>query len=154
MFDHYYCINSKKTHQKLRKCLRTLFFSLTTIFLHAHSFYKYKRLSLSQSPGDQTKSFEISVVWDSQSVTSFTICMFVALQLARKQSRTVELRNVADSILFIHSKKICDQCLFDPVLHAISSIICDTHLSVDSFSSMSVTFVVYIKECRSGEFSH
>ena len=40
MFDRYYCINSKKTHQKLRKCLCTLFFSLTTIFLHAHAFYK------------------------------------------------------------------------------------------------------------------
>ena len=43
MFDRYYCINSKKTHQKLRKRLRTLFFSLTTIFLHAHAFYKYPR---------------------------------------------------------------------------------------------------------------
>ena len=27
MFDHYYCINSTKTQQKLRKCSRTLFFS-------------------------------------------------------------------------------------------------------------------------------
>ena len=43
LFDHYYCINSKKTHQKLRKCLRTLFSSLTTIFLRAHAFYKYPR---------------------------------------------------------------------------------------------------------------
>ena len=34
------------------------------------------------------------------------------LQLARKQSRTVELRNVNDSTLFIHSKNVCDQCLF------------------------------------------
>ena len=39
------CINSKKTHQKLRKCLRTLFFSLTTIFLCAHAFYKYPRFN-------------------------------------------------------------------------------------------------------------
>ena len=33
MFDHYYCINSIKTQQKLRKCLRTLFFS-HIIYLH------------------------------------------------------------------------------------------------------------------------
>ena len=97
------------------------------------TIWNYRRLSLSQSPGDQTKYFEISVVWDSQSVTSFTICMYVALQLARKQSRTVELRNVANSTLFIHSKNVCDQCLFDPVLHAISSSICDTHLSAWQF---------------------
>ena len=43
MFDRYYCINSKKTYRKLRKCLRTLFFSLTIIFLRAHAFYKYPR---------------------------------------------------------------------------------------------------------------
>ena len=43
MFDPYYCINSKKTHQKLRKYLHTLFFSLTTIFLRAHAFYEYPR---------------------------------------------------------------------------------------------------------------
>ena len=73
---------------------------------------KYRRLSLSQSPGYQTKYFEISVVWDSQSVTSFTFFMYVELQLARKQSRTVELRNVTDSTLFIHSQIGCDQCLF------------------------------------------
>ena len=36
----------------------------------------YRRLSLSQSPGDQTKYFELSVVWDSQFVTSFTLYMF------------------------------------------------------------------------------
>ena len=41
MFDRYYCINSKKTHKKLRKCLRTLIFSFTTILLCAHTFYKY-----------------------------------------------------------------------------------------------------------------
>ena len=39
---------------------------------HYCNFNTYRRLSLSQSPGDQTKYFEISVVWDSQSVTSFT----------------------------------------------------------------------------------
>ena len=33
MFDHCYWINSTTTHRKLRKCSRTLFFSLTTIFL-------------------------------------------------------------------------------------------------------------------------
>ena len=43
MFDSYYRINSKKIHQKLSKCLHTLFFSLTTIFLRAHAFYKYPR---------------------------------------------------------------------------------------------------------------
>ena len=32
--------------------------------------------SLSQSPGDQTKLFELSVVWDSQFVTSFTLYMY------------------------------------------------------------------------------
>ena len=36
----------------------------------------YRRLSLSQSPGDQTKCFELSVVWDSQFVTSFTLYMY------------------------------------------------------------------------------
>ena len=44
MFDRYHCINSKITHRKLRKCLRTLFFSHTTIFLRAHAFYKYPRI--------------------------------------------------------------------------------------------------------------
>ena len=43
MFDRYYNKNSKKTLKKLRKHLRTLFFSLTTIFLRAHAFYKYPR---------------------------------------------------------------------------------------------------------------
>ena len=41
MFDRYYCINSKKTHRKLRKCLRTLFllpFSYARTLLF---FYKY-----------------------------------------------------------------------------------------------------------------
>ena len=86
------------------------------MFLNEISSYKrlhiwiYRRLSLSQSPGYQTKYLEISVVWDSQSVKSFTFFMYVELQLARKQSRTVELRN--DSTLFIHSKIVCDQCLF------------------------------------------
>ena len=64
------------------------------------------------SPGYQTKYFEISVVWDSQSGMSFTLFMYVELKLERKESRTVELRNVIDSTLFIHSKNVCDQCLF------------------------------------------
>ena len=51
MFDHYYCINSKKTHLKLRKCLRTLFFSLTTIFLRAHVFFLYKYPRFGPWPG-------------------------------------------------------------------------------------------------------
>ena len=72
----------------------------------------YRQLSLSQSPGYQTKYFETSVVWDSQSVTSFTFFMYLELQLARKQSRTVELWNATDSTLFIHSKIVCEQCLF------------------------------------------
>ena len=41
MFDRYYCINLKETHRKLKKILHTLFFSLTTIFLRRHAFYKY-----------------------------------------------------------------------------------------------------------------
>ena len=41
MFDRSYCINSMTTHRKSRKCLRTLFFTLTTIFLRVHIFYKY-----------------------------------------------------------------------------------------------------------------
>ena len=41
MLCRYYCINSTTTHRKLRKCLRTFFFTLTTIFLRAHAFYKY-----------------------------------------------------------------------------------------------------------------
>ena len=35
------------------------------------------QLSLSQSPGDLTKYFELSVVWDSQFVTSFTLYMYM-----------------------------------------------------------------------------
>ena len=54
MFDRFYCINSKKTHRKLRKCLCTLFFSLTTIFLRAHAFYKYCRFG----PGPGTFSHD------------------------------------------------------------------------------------------------
>ena len=50
IFDRYYCISSKKTHRKLTKCLRTLFFSLTIIFLRAHSFYKYPRFGPWQDP--------------------------------------------------------------------------------------------------------
>ena len=42
-----------------------------------HHSCTYRRLSLSQSPGDQTKYFELSVVWDSQFVTSFTLYMFM-----------------------------------------------------------------------------
>ena len=38
--------------------------------------YIYRWLSLSQSPGDQTKYFELSVVWDSQFVMSFTLFMY------------------------------------------------------------------------------
>ena len=41
MFVRYYCINSTTTHRKLRKCSRSLFCSLTTIFLRGHAFYKY-----------------------------------------------------------------------------------------------------------------
>ena len=81
--------------------------------------------SLSHSPGDQTKYFEISVVWDNQSVTSFTFFMYVEFQLARKQSRTVELQNVTNSPLFTHSKNVWSM----PVLHAVSSSFCDTHLT-------------------------
>ena len=46
--------------------------------LYAQQFLllKYRQLSLSQSPGDQTKYFELSVVWDSQFVTSFTLYMY------------------------------------------------------------------------------
>ena len=36
----------------------------------------YRWLSLSQSPGDQTKYFELSVVWDSQFEMSFTLYMY------------------------------------------------------------------------------
>ena len=52
MFERYSCINSTTTHRKLRKCLRTLFFTLTTIFLRAHAFYKYPRF------GPWTGTFE------------------------------------------------------------------------------------------------
>ena len=43
MFDRYYGKNSKKTLRKFRKCVRTLFFCLTTIFLRTHAFYKHPR---------------------------------------------------------------------------------------------------------------
>ena len=52
------------------------------------------------------------------------------IQLARKQSITVELLNVTDSTLFIHSKNICYQCLFARrFLKSICDTRCDTHLS-------------------------
>ena len=38
-----YIHNHKNMKNSVRKCLRTLFFSLTTIFLRAHAFYKYPR---------------------------------------------------------------------------------------------------------------
>ena len=38
--------------------------------------FKYRWLSLSQSPGNQTKYFVLSVVWDSQFVKSFTLYMY------------------------------------------------------------------------------
>ena len=99
---------------KMSKCMKSIH-----VFLKLYSFISdrlrattYRWLSLSQSPGYQTKYFEISVVWDSQSVKSFTFFMNLELQLARKQFITVELRNVTDSTLLIHSKIVCDQCLF------------------------------------------
>ena len=39
---------------------------LSLLFTFCRSASNYRRLSLSQSPGDQTKYFELSVVWDSQ----------------------------------------------------------------------------------------
>ena len=50
-----------------------LLFSQKVIFEQA---VMYRRLSLSQSPGDQTKYFELSVVSDSQFVTPFTLYMY------------------------------------------------------------------------------
>ena len=47
-----------------------------SIFSWSIDFALYRRLSLSQIPGEQTKYFELSVVWDSQSVTSFTLYMY------------------------------------------------------------------------------
>ena len=44
--------------------------------LERNPYYIYRRLSLSQSPGDQTKYFELSVVWDNQFATSFTLYMY------------------------------------------------------------------------------
>ena len=93
----------------LFKRLRNMLAS--TIIFFKDTSCLYRQISLSQSSRDHTKCFEISVVWDSQSVTSFPFFMFMELQFARKQSRPVELQNVTDSALFIHSKNICDQCL-------------------------------------------
>ena len=49
-----------------------------TLYSHVSLSFcnSYRRLSLSQSPGDQTKCFELSVVWDSQFATSFTLYMY------------------------------------------------------------------------------
>ena len=69
--------------------------------------------------------------------------MYVELQLARKQSRTVELRNVTDVTLFIHSKTtVINACFARRFLKSV----CDKHLTTcHSFSSMSVTFVQTLK---------
>ena len=40
------------------------------------TFEKKIQATLSQSPGNQTKYFELSVVWDSQFVMSFTFYMY------------------------------------------------------------------------------
>ena len=52
------------------------FENLLTLIIKTFYGQKYRPLSLSQSPGDQTKYFELSVVWDSQFVTSFTLYMY------------------------------------------------------------------------------
>ena len=44
-------------------------------------YYQYTGDSLSQSLGDQTKYFEISVVRDSQSLMSFTFFMYMYVEL-------------------------------------------------------------------------
>ena len=49
---------------------------ITNRFNTSCKYANYRRLSLSQSPGDQTKYFELSGVWDSQCVTSFTLYMY------------------------------------------------------------------------------
>ena len=51
--------------------------SVLVLDLQLQTQYNYRRLSLPQSPGDQTKYFEISVVRDSQFVTSFTLYMYM-----------------------------------------------------------------------------
>ena len=94
----------------------------------------------------QNTYLEISVVWDIKSVMPFTFFRHVELQLARKQSRIVELRNVTDSTQLIHSKNVCDQCLFCtpfPQVYFWYALI-----NFTQFSSTSVTFVVYMKESR------
>ena len=63
---------------KLSKCLDieiVTHISLSYKWLNWY-IWKYRRISLSQSPGDQTKYFEVSVVWDSQCVTSFPLYMY------------------------------------------------------------------------------
>ena len=70
------------------------------------------------------------------SVTSFTIFMYVELQLARKQLA---------HCLYILKTPVINACFACRFLKSI----CNTHLSTwHSFSSTSVTFVVYIKERR------
>ena len=119
----------------------------------------YRRLSLSQRPGDQTKYFEISVVWDSQPVTSFIFSMYMYVELhiactciSQLCTRETPIRwfaylcvwmwnkrNVTDSPLCIHSKKmsVINACL----ARHFRKFICETHLSTSyNFSSTSVTF--------------
>ena len=96
--------------------------------------FMYRRLSLSQSPGDQTKYFEISVVLDSQPVTSFTffIYMYVELHIActciSQLCKYIQERNQYVEIICVYEcevkkemspiahcvyilKNVCDQCL-------------------------------------------
>ena len=62
--------NKKKNNKKKKQQVHFIFDIFVVLILI------YRRLSLSQSPGDQTKYFELSVVWDSQFATSFTLYMY------------------------------------------------------------------------------
>ena len=105
----------------------------------------YRRLSLSQSPGDQTKYFEISVVWDSQPVTSFTFFMYVELCISQL-CKNIPERNQYLEIICVKKRPWSM-----PVLRAVSSSLFVKHtyqLNTVSPTRRSHLIIVYIKEPR------
>ena len=136
-----------------------------------HGFNIYRRLSLSQSPGDQTKYFEISVVRDSQALMSFTFFMYMYVELyiactcisqlckyppEGYQSDDLHIcvygSEIKEMSQIAHCVYILKKCLWSmPVLHAVSSSLFVKHtyqLHTISPAHQSRLIVVYIKDRR------
>ena len=123
----------------------------------------YRQLSLSQSLGDQTKYFEISVVWDSQPMRSFTFFMYVELGISQLCKYILERNQYLEIIcIFVYGcekRSLIAHCLYIlkklpwsmPVLRVVSSSVFVKHtcqLDTVSPTRWSHLIVVYIKELR------